>query len=374
MAIFENDPFPGTDYSSFQNWKPVQLPDGRVMYTVPSAPGYVYDPVLSAARGRKVFMINPQAKLDLAQQEQEAIQKQREQQEFAASPTGQLLPIAANIGGLYAANQLINAGGAAGANAALSSTGAAASGAASGAGVAPVLPSIEASNAVASSTGTAPTGLFGGVAPMASSYGGLGALAGIGGATYLGGREALNLLQGKDDKSLQGRGGRVVLGMATGGLSELARPFMMRKSTKEIEKGRWKGTGLDPEKYQQMIGKDYFAGTGGEQSRDEKFLTPDAIRFNPDNYNNAPDWDTWTKQQQDTFLNRMLQAGKVREKKGGIYYDDDFAKQTAVEIRNPAPAQQPAQTGPMVTPNQVASNMVKNLTPEQVKGLTFLRR
>ena len=105
-----------------------------------------------------------------------------------------------------------------------------------------------------------------------------------------------------------------------------------RKSTKEIEADRWKSIGRE-DLGNARKGQDYFAGTGGEKSRDERFLTPDAIRVNPDNYNNISDWDNWSRANQDAFLKEMLAQGKVREKKGGIYYDDDYAKQLAGQIR-----------------------------------------
>lgn len=99
-------------------------------------------------------------------------------------------------------------------------------------------------------------GLFSGIAPMAGSIGGLGALGAIAGGTYLGGKSALNMLQGKEDNSLSGKGGRVVLGMATGGLSELARPFLMHKSTRDIAKDHTKGLlgiGEDDARYQSYV-------------------------------------------------------------------------------------------------------------------------
>lgn len=106
-----------------------------------------------------------------------------------------------------------------------------------------------------------------------------------------------------------------------------------RKSTKEREADRWKAAGRD-DLASTMKGHDYFAGTGGEKSRDEKFLTADAIRVNPENYNNVEDWDSWDQGRQDKFLNALLKGGHVREKKGGIYYNDDKAKEIANAIRS----------------------------------------
>ena len=49
MQITKKDPFPGTDYSQYLNWKKVVLPNGQVYYVVPGNPGYAFDPVASNA-------------------------------------------------------------------------------------------------------------------------------------------------------------------------------------------------------------------------------------------------------------------------------------------------------------------------------------
>ena len=117
-------------------------------------------------------------------------------------------------------------------------------------------------------------------------------------------------------------------GWAAMAAAPIAAKLLDRKSTKEIQADRWKAVGKEG-----MGPVDYFAGTGGEKSRDESFLTADAIRSNPDNYNAASDWDKFSKAQQDKFLNTLLQEKKVSERKGGIYYDDDRAKALADQIR-----------------------------------------
>lgn len=135
--------------------------------------------------------------------------------------------------------------------------------------------------------------------------------------------------------------GSGLVGAAIGGGLGAIAGGLQKKSTKEIQADRWSATGkTDPNP-----GRDYFAGTGGEQSRDEKFLTPDAIRNNPDNYNNIPNWDSWSKEKQDKFLSTMLAEGKVTERKGGIYYDDARAAQLAAEI-GAQPDTAPATSGP----------------------------
>lgn len=102
MAQFKNDPFPGTDYSQYLSWKPIQMPGGQIFYEVPGFPGYVYDPVASNASGRKTFRANPQQQIDQLKQQE----KLAKQQEFNQSPAGQLIPIGGSIGGLYAASKL----------------------------------------------------------------------------------------------------------------------------------------------------------------------------------------------------------------------------------------------------------------------------
>lgn len=412
MAIVKNDPFPGTDYSSYQKWDKVVLPSGEVFYAVPGNPAYVFDPVASNATGRKVFRRNPKEAIAADQLQREQQQKAIEQQQFNQSPLGQLLPVGASVAGLYAANKLanggislpslpsLNLGGSAAPEVASNVDSAAqgflggSSGAAEGAyqigtnADGSILMS-DGSSLAADGAGISGSTILGGLTAAKGTYdtikgfqqGGEGvrsglttAGAGVGtmllpGLGTLGGAALGNLagygLQGKgikNDLALLGAGsiGGPLGLIGAGGLIAARRLGFdpMKKTTKQIESDRWGGTGLAPEKYQEMIGKDYFAGTGGEQSRDEKFLTADAIRNNPDNYNNAPDWDTWSKDQQDTFLKRMLDAGKVREKKGGIYYDDDFAKQTAAEIRNPAPQVKGA--APMQVPGEVIDAAAQN--------------
>ena len=74
-----------------------------------------------------------------------------------------------------------------------------------------------ATAAPATSTAAASAPFLGiGVAPAAA----------IAGATYLGGKSLLDLIQGNEDNSLSGKAGRATLGIATGGLSEIARHFL----------------------------------------------------------------------------------------------------------------------------------------------------
>jgi len=135
--------------------------------------------------------------------------------------------------------------------------------------------------------------------------------------------------------------------------------MMNKKSTKEIQSDRWKDAGQkDPG------ARDYFAGTAGQQSRDESLLTADAIRSNPDNYNAAKDWDTFSKPQQDRFLNTLLQEKAVSERKGGIYYNDDRAKALADQIRTEGPGSQNLRTISNL-PAQVSSGQGSVMIPRR---------
>ena len=106
MAISKNDPFPGTDYSQYMNWEPVQMPNGEVYYVVPGYQGYVLDPVASNASGRKVFRRNPKAELEAYQKEQAYKDQAIKQELQAKSPLGQLMPVGAGLAGTVAANYL----------------------------------------------------------------------------------------------------------------------------------------------------------------------------------------------------------------------------------------------------------------------------
>lgn len=103
MSIFDNDPFgiggPEIYASQHQSWEKITTPDGQTYYKVPGNTGYVYDPVLSRARGRAVFRANPQEQIDQVNAQKEA----QKQEAFNRSPLGQLTPVAGTIGGTGAA-------------------------------------------------------------------------------------------------------------------------------------------------------------------------------------------------------------------------------------------------------------------------------
>lgn len=209
--------------------------------------------------------------------------------------------------------------------------------------------------------GEVPTGLTydGGMTGMGGAPTGLGSTGalstGLGAVgTAYGGYQALQGIKKKNplQAGMGGVGaglGLNAMGLALGPMgwaaiagapvaAALANKVLDKKSTKQIQSDRWKAVGMED-----RGPRDFFAGTGGEKSRDESFLTADAIRENPDNYRAAEDFGRWSRAQQDKFLNTLLKEKAVDERQGGIYLNDERAKQLADQIR----AEGPGQTAPL---------------------------
>jgi len=108
-----------------------------------------------------------------------------------------------------------------------------------GGSASPGVASPEIVSATQGGTAAATPGMFSGVMGNAGSMG-VGPLAAIAAGTYLGGKSAYDMFRGKNDKSIPGMIGRGTLGIATGGISELVRPFAMRKTTRDVAKGHTK--------------------------------------------------------------------------------------------------------------------------------------
>jgi hypothetical protein len=375
----------GIDYGEYGRWEKVVAPTGATYYKVPGT-GYLYDPFLSNAKGRPVVFTDPRP-------EAAKLKKQEKMAEDAASPMGQLAPVAGAAVAPIAAKQVANWAFPTAAEKLAEAKAAKdlAALTASGAEVVPAQAAIQAgaqAGAAAAAGGAVPIQQLstGGMLMSDGTIaGGGGAVQAINGASsaatnapqganflgtatpYLGAAGAAlgayglhNAIEANDPKAafMSGAGLAGGLGMAapllgfTGpvgwgllGLAALGgagglglQQLLGQKSTKQIQAERWADVGhsdMNP------IGGDYFAGTGGEKSRDEKFLTPDAIRNNPDNYHAAKDWDSWSRPQQDQFLSTMLAEGKVSERKGGIYYDDARAAELANQIRSGGAVAQP---------------------------------
>ncbi|CAB4151416.1 hypothetical protein UFOVP591_16 [uncultured Caudovirales phage] len=99
----------GIDYSQYGSWKQIKAPTGAIYYIVPGT-GYVYDPFLSAQKGRPVLWTNPQPSIDERDTAKKQEEDARKAAEAANSPIGQLAPVAGTVGGLYLANQIANGG------------------------------------------------------------------------------------------------------------------------------------------------------------------------------------------------------------------------------------------------------------------------
>lgn len=354
MAVFKNDPFPGTDYTQYLNWTKVVLPNGETYYEVPGHPGYVYDPVASSASGRTVFRANPKGAIADAQKAKDQQDAAIKQQQFNQSPLGQILPVAASTGGLIAASQLGAFGGGAAPVVLPSLASAAAQGAAGTAAAAPIVASAPiAAAAPAAAASAAPA--VAGVAPAAASTGILGTglgvlpLAGIAAGTYLGGKSAYDMLMGKSDNSIQGKIGRGTLGIATGGLSEIARPFLMHKSTRDIAKEHTNDLleqGKDDASYQNYVNsmrEQYnsapvdpskpFAGKYGSFDEYQKAGLEAAdlsgVYGNIKTY--GPEWANLTQAQREAVTQANIDSGLYVSNKGEVEITDP---NKAIENKN----------------------------------------
>lgn len=207
-------------------------------------PGFIYDPYSDG------YYADPRAR----QQQYEAeglIDKPKE----PPSLTEQLLPVGLAAGALYGGKEVGSALGAKlpglfglGGSSASGSTaglgtattqgvGATVGANAAGAGAASQGVATAANGGTMLADGTVAAGTEGGLLSLGGV--GPGPLAAIAAGTYLGGKSAYDMLKGKNDKSIPGLIGRGTLGIATGGLSEVARPFLTHKSTKEYQQDRW---------------------------------------------------------------------------------------------------------------------------------------
>lgn len=108
---FDTGVFSKVDFSKYQEWEQVQGSNGQTYYVIPGAGGYVYDPVISQIRGKKVIFINPTAKREQQEQAKKNAEKIQDAQLKQLDPVNQLIPAIAPVGALYAANKLLNPAG-----------------------------------------------------------------------------------------------------------------------------------------------------------------------------------------------------------------------------------------------------------------------
>ena len=101
-------------YANYQQWEVVTTPSGGTYYKVPGT-SFVYDPFTSGIKGKPVLFRNPQPELDkeaAAQSEHDKEVALRDKQVAAqlqaASPAGQVLPIAGTVAGTVGAGWAMN--------------------------------------------------------------------------------------------------------------------------------------------------------------------------------------------------------------------------------------------------------------------------
>lgn len=103
-----------------------------------------------------------------------------------------------------------------------------------------------------------------------------------------------------------------------------AKIFGGKKSHRELEAQRWIEVGK-PQMAKYFL-EDKFKGKEGE-------LTVEQLVNTPANYTAAKDYDSWSDAQKREFLQNIYNNKKFDWKKGGIYYDYEYAKQLADKIR-----------------------------------------
>lgn len=323
-----------TDYSQYQGWEPVTMPSGAIYYKVPNS-GYLYDPFMSEQKGRPVLFVNNQTEYE---EKQNAINAQKKREENASNPLYQLAPVAGTVGGLYAANKLAGAGttAATSTGTTVANTGAlgGASGGAGGSGGA----ALEGAGLV----GPTQPGFGAGVMANAGSMGAL-PVAAIAGSTYLGGEAAYDMLKGRKP----GMPGRVILGMATGGLSEVGNALFNRKTTKDIQKENtqsfmdmapedagWQNyvqgaraqniQGGPPDPSKPFAGKyatwdEYVAG--GLEANDLTHVAGNIKSY-------GKDWGTLSEEDRQAITQRNIDANNYLSSKGEVLTQDEaIAKQ-----------------------------------------------
>jgi hypothetical protein len=226
-------------------------------------------------------------------------------------------------------------------------------------------------------------------APESAGLLGIGALplAAIAAGTYLGGKSAYDMFQGKTDNSIPGIIGRGTLGIATGGLSELARHFMMRKTTRDIAEDHTKdlqSAAPDDQNYQAYVSgmRDQYGSAPTDPSKpfDGKYAT-----FN--DYKNAgldasnltgvygnikqygPQWASLSEAQRQQVTQKNIDDGIYDSDHGEVVLTDPNKAQANFDAviggQQPAPQGQPQQSGQgLMSPSVsgVPQNM-QTLTP-----------
>lgn len=163
-------------------------------------------------------------------------------------------------------------------------------------------------------------------------------------AVALGGRTAYKMATGQnkawEDSSAADKVGRVILGMATGGLSELGNKLLGQKSTKQMEADRWGALGPQAQELYQAAHPENDNGqwANGEQWTMDKAIerakaNPDEFRGVYGNMATFKDWLTYTPEQQRAIVTGALNENLYKSDHGDIMFTDpERAKQIAASV------------------------------------------
>jgi len=372
MAVFKNDPFPGTNYAQYLDWEKVTLPSGEVYYVVPGHSGYVYDPVASNATGRKVFRPNPQKQIESDAEKKKQQDELIAQQKFNQSPAGQLIPVGATVAGLWAANHFLN-GGASAANA-LAQVGA-------NAGASTALGNAAAQGATAVNAGIATpevvsANVVPGAAPAASSF----SLGGIGSAGNLilpavgavGAFDVLSHDYGAGRGGLEGAASGAaigsyfgpqgaLIGAGIGGLVGVGKSLFHHETTKEHEKKQWGGLASSGGPATKAFAQQYLQYLDSPQAKADaeraKTRDPKIDPWKPEDVwgglgmfkTFGEDWLTkYSEQQRRQISQELLNQGLISSEKGDLVItDQNKARQIKDQVIGGTPAA-PAPAAPAV--------------------------
>ena len=365
------------DITGWQNWEQVKLPDGRVLYRSPTTPGWLYDNVLSAAKGRSVFVKDPSLEIQKTQEAEAAQKKQQDLQNQAMSPLGQLTPIAGTVGGTVLAGMALNGGLFGGAGTAAGVGSGVASGVGAGlAGAVPAAPIGISATSVPGAAAAAP-GFIG------SGAAGLAVPAAVAGATYLGGKAAYDMFRGRE----MDLPGRAILGVATGGISEVGKAlgFWGGKNTTRTQEDRW-GKLAD----QGAVTPEQLAAKQADLQRSAKERSQDPLTGKKWDLQTAQDrvkaggtaadefglvygnfktfgkdWDAYTPDQKRAIITANAQAGNYTSDKGDVLFkDEEKAKQIKDQVLSsvtaPVASNTPTSVQQMMRTNTRSPGIDKN--------------
>ena len=192
--------------------------------------------------------------------------------------------------------------------------------------------------------------------------------AAVAAATYLGGKSLLNTLAGKADNSTQGKIGRGLLGIATGGLSEIGRKFLVKPTTKDIQKKNTKGLlelGKDDANWQNYVTNMRAQVDTGPADRSKPF----AGQYSSfDEYKKAglraddltgvlgnlktfgPEWAKLSFDQQKAVTQKLIDNNMYSSKKGEVIVTD---AEKAKQLKNEALGIKPASASVVIPDKKV---------------------